>query len=744
MPRHPRSIAAKPLRLLPLTLALASCAPLASAVERVFPSAAVRMARSVTIQRDEWGVPHIYGPTDASVVFGMAYAQAEDNFWQIETAFIDALGRRAELDGERAVAGDVVRAAFAVERLSREEYAREPPERRRLWDAFAAGLNHYLATHPEAQPRLITRYEPWFVFARFRAASAATTVDGVRLADVVATPLDGAPGADDEREARKSTLDSGGASGREPDAPFGSNTWAVAPARTTAGYALLFQNPHVSFYGGGQRYEVHLQSDEGWHFSGFAILGTPMPRAGHNEYLGWSHTNSAADVRDAYEITFDAVDSLAYRHGGETRRVVEWEDTLFVRTAGGLEPRRFRFRRTHHGPVVAGPDGRHVAIRLARFEEGGSLQQWYAMSRATNLAEFLAALGQRALPISNTMYADRDGHILYVHGNAVPKRSPGFDWTRPVDGSDPRTDWLGFHELDELPQLLDPPTGWIQNTNSTPFRATADGHNLRFEDYPPYMAPEPDNARARVSRAILAADSSWTFEEWARAAFDTRVIEADDHIPAIIDEWERLGANDPERALRLDSAIHELRAWDRVSTVESVPMTLFLLWLERMRRPGADTAAFARTAALEQVIARLERDWGTQRVPWGEVNRLQRIHTSGEGEFDDAGPSLPVAGAPGWAGIVFNFSTRAGADGKRRYGTSGHSWVSVVEFGPRARARSVVTYGQSADPASPHFFDQAALYAEGRLREAWFWREDVERQAVRSYRPGIPDAARDP
>jgi acyl-homoserine lactone acylase PvdQ len=742
MPLPARSRAARLLRPLLPVLALASCAPLGSAVERVFPGAAVRMARSVTIHRDEWGVPHIYGPTDASVVFGMAYAQAEDNFWQVEEGFIDALGRRAELDGERALAGDLVRAAFSVERLSREEYAREPPERRRLWDAFAAGLNHYLATHPEARPRLITRYEPWFVFARFRSAAATTTVDGVRLGDVVATPLDaGAGGAQDAGGPSPEPPD---VTSGEPDEAQGSNTWAVAPARTAAGHALLFQNPHVSFYGSGQRYEVHLQSDQGWHFSGFAILGTPMPRAGHNEHLGWSHTNSAADVGDAYEIAFDAADSLAYRHGAETRRAIAWEDTLLVRTAAGLEARRFRFLRTHHGPVVARPEGKPVAVRLARFEEGGSLQQWYAMSRATSLDEFRAALAQRALPISNTMYADRDGHILYVHGNAVPQRTPGFDWRHPVDGSDPRTDWLGYHELAELPQLLDPPSGWIQNTNSTPFLATAEGHNLRRDDYPAYMAPESDNGRARVSRAILGADSSWTFEEWARAAFDTRVIEADEHIPAIIDEWERLGANDPERTLRLDSAVHELRAWDRVSAVASVPMTLFLLWLERMRRPGADTAAFARAAALEQVIARLERDWGTQRVPWGDINRLQRIHTSGDGEFDDARPSLPVAGAPGWAGIVFNFTTRAGPDGKRRYGTSGHTWVSVVEFGPRVRARSVVTYGQSADPGSPHFFDQAALYAEGRLREAWFWREDVERQTVRSYRPGIPDAPRSP
>jgi acyl-homoserine lactone acylase PvdQ len=718
------------------SLGPAACAPLASAYEGVFAGRAERLAGQVTIHRDEWGVPHIYGPTDESVVFGMAYAQAEDNFVQIERDFVVSLGRAAELDGDSVLEGDIVRAAFEVQRLSRDEYEREPPERKRLWDAFAHGLNYYLQTHPAARPRLLTHFEPWFAFARFRSASPGTSVDGVRLGDVIAVRVDSAANPD-------SPSSPGPAREEVPEAAeaYGSNAWAVSPALTAAGHALLFQNPHVSFFGSGQRYELHLQSDEGWHFSGFAILGTPMPRAGHNEHLAWTHTNTAADGADAFELTFDhPTDPLSYRFGDGWRRAVEWEDTLLVRRDTVLEPRIYRFRRTHHGPVVARPDARPVAIRLARFAEGGSLQQWYAMGRATSLEQFRAALGLTSLPISNTMYADRDGNIMYVHGNAVPRRAPGFDWTRPVDGSDPATEWQGYHALEELPQLVNPESGWLQNTNSTPFLATADGYNLRREDYPSYMARESQNERARVSRLILQSDSAWTFEEWAAAAFDSRVNEAAEHIPLVIDEWERLGATDPDAAAQLDTAVELLRGWNQRSTLESVETTIFVLWLERFRRRAPhDTARFARTAALAEVVSQLERDWGTQRVPWGEINRLQRPGSSGVEPFDDFRHSLPVPGAPGWTGIVFNFTTRPGP-GKLRYGVSGHTWVSVVDLGPQPRALSVVTFGQSGNPRSPHYFDQAALYAQGRFKQAWFWREDVERNAQRTYRPGTEAA----
>lgn len=725
------------LVLLPL---LAGCASVLPRLGLGGGAADERLARNVTIVRDEWGVPTIYGPTDAAVAFGLAYAQAEDNYWQIEEDYIHLLGRASHFYGDGYLAADLVKAAFEVERLSREEYEREPPERRAVWDAYAAGLNYYLRTRPEAQPRLISPWEPWMFFARFRLVSASTMVDGVRL-DQVATvarevsagSTQGTLGSDVVRQA---FVASAADVASEAYTPQGSNMWAIAGSRTETGHAMLFQNPHVRFFGDGQRYEMHIHSDAGWHVRGFAVLGTPVPRSGHNEHLAWSHTNTSADHSDVYEVTFDhPSDPLMYRFDGEWRQATEWDHTLRVNTPQGVVERSFRLLRTHHGPVVARDGDRALAVRVARMEEGGSMQQWYEMGRARNLDEFRTALNRRAFPISNTMYADTAGNIYYLHGNAVPRRDPAFDWTRPVDGSTSATEWQGWHELAELPQLLNPRSGWIQNTNGTPFLATAEGDNLDPANYPSYMAPEPDNGRAVSSRRLLEGERAWTLDALQAAAFDTWVAEAQgDAFRVLIHEWEEVGGTHYERAMRVDEAVDALRSWDGVASLDSEETTFFILWQERLRS-GAFTGPQAQFRAMEDVVAHLREHFGTVMVPWGEVNRLQRVHTGGEEPFSAEMPSLPVAGAPGWAGVIFAFNATPGPGG-RRFGVSGHTWVSVVELAPTGvHSRSVTQFGQSADPASPHWFDQAPLYAAGEMKRAWFVREDVMANARRVYRP---------
>jgi acyl-homoserine-lactone acylase len=719
-----------------LLIMLGGCAPITT----VLPGARTadeRMARSVTIVRDAWGVPTIQAPTDAAVAFGLGWAQAEDNFWQVEEDYIHALGRASHYYGDRYLENDLVRAAFEVERLAREEYEREPAERKAVWDAFAAGLNYYLRTVPGARPRLIARFEPWMPFAIVRTVSNGTTVDGVRLGQVAMMARDVTTGATPDSFAPAAT--NRGSSDAERAAarslPHGSNMWAVAGARTAAGHPLILQNPHASFFGAGQPYEMQVQSGSGWHVRGYAVLGTPVPRAGHNQHLAWSHTDTGADHADAYEVQFDhPTDPLLYRYDDGWRQAGEWDHTLQVNTAQGVVSRVYRFRRTHHGPVVAQDGARAFAVRVARMPEGGALQQWYAMGRARGLDEFRTALDQRALAHANTMYADRAGNIYYLHGNAVPRRDTSYDWSRPVDGGTSATEWQGWHALNDLPQLLNPASGWLQNTNSTPFRATADGHNPDPADYPTYMAPEPDNGRARAARRLLESESSWTLAAWERAAFDTRVADSENALRQLVHEWEEIGGTHPQRAMRVDEAMDALRSWDGVATVESGATTLFVLWQERLRM-GRHDGAHGQFRALEDVVAELRREFGSVLVPWGEVNRLQRVHTSGSEPFRDDQPSLPVAGAPGWAGVIFSFYAEPGS-GVRRYGTRGHSWVSVAELAPQVRSRSVVQFGQSADPASPHFFDQAPLYARGELKPAWFTQAEVEAAAVRRYHPG--------
>jgi penicillin amidase len=700
---------------------------------------AEKLARSVTIYRDSFGVPHIFGKTAASVVFGLMYAQGEDNFWQLETDLIRSIGRSAELDGERGLASDLAYRAFDVEKLSKAEYQRLPARAKVLCDAFAAGLNYFIARNPQIAPRLITRFEPWHILAANRMGRIGNLSRiGLRqneirfgaLEPAAATQTDN-PNNDLDLTALQSWFDE---SGVEPTE--GSNMWAVAPSKSASGKAMLLINPHVGFFGGGQRYEAHLRSDEGLNVYGFAILGTPYIRSGFNQYLGWSHTNNYADTADAYLLTFDdPKNPLAYRSGAAYRTAVEWTDEVKVKVGDKVEVRRYRFRKTHHGPIIGSRDGRPVAARVAKLEEGGELEQRFAMNRARNFAEFKAALSRLALTGSNTIYADRKGVIFYIHGNAVPRRNPKFDWTKPVDGGDAETEWQGYHSLDELPHLLNPKSGFLQNCNSTPFLTTLDG-NPRKEDFPAYLAPEPDTARAKSSRRILIEKEKFTFDEWTRAATDTTVGEAAATITQMIAVWFQLQEEDRALFDKLLPAIRELANWDRVAKIDSVATTLFLLTNERAIGNSQNQDQFVRLRNLGTVMSELEKTFGTWRVAWGEINRLQRVHTSGSEPFSDEKQSWPVAGGPGAAGVVFTYNARAEKGQKRRYGASGNTFVSVVEFGQQPRARSILVFGQSADPQSKHHLDQAELYAQGKFKDARFTLKEIKASAERAYQPG--------
>ncbi|MBA3444580.1 MAG: penicillin acylase family protein [Gemmatimonadales bacterium] len=465
------------------------------------------MASSVTIMRDRYGVPHVYGPTDASVVFGHAYAQAEDHFEQLEYNVLYALGRSAEARGQQDFWDNLLARAFEIPRLASDEYARSAAPLRAIYDAYAAGVNHYLATNPEVKPKLITRFEPWHTLAMLRARywlaefiwDTGLERSELRIGDLTFEP-----------SARPAGQDDGFA--RRAERAQGSNMWALAPARNVNGHALLFINPHVGFFGPFQYYEAHLHSEQGLRFSGVGRVGFPFPYIGHNERLGWSHTDNYFDRGDLYaEVFDDPRDPLSYRYGNTRRRATEWVETVSVLVDGRMQARRVVFRKTHHGPVVGERNGKLLAVKLAKAAEGGWYDQWHAMGRAQSLGEFRRALDRNAIPYMNVIYADGDGNILYVYNGIVPRRAQELDWSEPVDGSDPRTEWQGYHPTRDLPQVINPPSGYLLNTNSSPFTATTD---LPYKpgSFPNYMVgPEGDNPRARRSRRILTEREKWTF-----------------------------------------------------------------------------------------------------------------------------------------------------------------------------------------------------------------------------------------
>ncbi len=684
-----------------------------SGAAQVKNSSHVRLARTVTIYRDTYGVPHVFGRTDASTVFGFAYAQAEDNFWRVEENFIRAVGRASEVYGERTVDDDRLNRALEITKLAQEEYARLDPHMRALCDAYAAGFNYYLERHPEVRPRLLTQIEPWhtLAFIRYTYYQNGFAHDpALRREKLQTSALD--------NDLKQHT---------------GSNGWVIGPSRSATGHAMLFINPHLPFFGTGQVYEGHVHSDEGWNFTGYTRFGFPFPYVGHNENGGWVSTDNAADLTDVYLETFDdPARPLAYKYGKGYRLATERVEEIRVKTATGLETRKFTMRKTHHGPILRARDGKLLALRMAKHGSDGWLREWYDMTRAKSLAALKRAMTPLNMLFGNVMYADRQGNTWYLYNGAVPKRDPRFDWTKPVDGSDPATEWQGYHTIDELPQMTNPKTGWMQNCNTTPFLLTSEG-NPDPKQFPKYMVQEGDNPRGAISREILASKEKFTFAEWTRFAFDTRVMNAGKRLPGLIAALKQdLDAQTGSGDARLREVYDELVAWNHQARNESVAMTLFSLWHDRVARDEkADPLA-----ALKEVISTLQRDFGTWKVTWGEISRLQRIDESKGEDFQDARASLMVPGVNGNDGAVFTFYAAPMRGQKRRYGVAGGSYVSVVEFAPKVRALSIHTFGASGDPQNKHYMDQAALYARGEFKPAWLTLEDIRANLESAYHPG--------
>jgi penicillin amidase len=688
-----------------------------------------KLAAVVTIHRDEWGVPHIEGPTDASTSFGFAYAQAEDYFWQIEDTYAASLGRYAELYGQAGVDSDLLNRSFEIPKQAQADYPKFEPPLAAICEAYAAGLNHYLAKHPQFKPRLITHFEPWHVVAYERHVLLEF------LFGKTHAPKDGLKKVADEFRAA-----------------IGSNVWVLGPSRTKSHKAMLFANPHQPWFGYGQFYEGHVRSGEGLNFSGSSFFGGPLPTIGHNEFLGWSHTVNEPDVGDIWLEKFDDPNNkLNYRYGDGHRQATKWTETLKIMTADGVAEKTYEFRKTHHGPIIGRhPDGRYLAVRISRLAEGSRLRQALKMTKAHNFADWRAAMSELNLQMFNTGYADREGNIFYVYNGAVPKRDPSFDWTKPVDGSDPRTEWQGLHAFDELPQILNPVSGYVQNCNSTPFFTTDEG-NPSIGDFPSYMVEDrfDDKRRAKVSRMLLRNMHDVTFDQWKAAAFDTTLYWPLVNLPRMAIELRALQNTDSALAARAQPYLDHLLKWDCRSSLDSTQTTLCIAWYDDLYGKGYPVetlkAEFVKEPALKfqslvKTAETLKAFYGDWRVPWGDISRMQRLPNYPDGTkipFSDKLPSLPCAGAPGPLGVVFNtYYVPPTAERKRQYGFAGTSFVGVYEFGDKIEAATLLQFGQSSDAASPHFMDQAQLYSKQQFKPAWFEWSDVLAHAKSSYHPG--------
>nr|WP_076069155.1 penicillin acylase family protein [Sphingomonas montana] len=705
---------------------------------------AARAARS-SIVRDDFGIAHIHGPSDADAVFAMMYAQAEDDFPRIERNYLTALGRVAEVDGEGAVWQDLRQRLFVDPQALQSEYRRSPGWLRALMDGWAAGLNHYLATHPDVRPRVIQRFEPWMALAFSEGSIGGDIERGVDL-DALRAFYGGtkSPGAADRLAA----------AGRMTE-PKGSNGIAIGPSRSASGHPLLWINPHTSFF---FRAEQQVTSDAGLDVYGAATWGQFFVYQGFNRHIGWMHTSSGVDNIDEFAVEIARRGKvLSYRYGKEWRPVRQRVVTLRVRQPAGMwTNRRFTVLATHHGPIIRSDGGRWIAVAMLNSPRA-ALEQSYLRTKAGNLADYLRAADRKANSSNNTIFAGDDGMIAYLHPQFVPIRDRRFDYTRPVDGSDPATDWHGLHRLDQLPAAVAPVTGWVMNTNNWPWGA-AGSASPRAADFPRYMDQFGENPRGLHATRLLSGTKAFTPASLTAAAFDPSLPLFEEQIPRLVRAYKALGSADPRRA-RLKGPLDLLATWDRRWGVTSEPTSLAVYWGEAMWRQEGPKAAAAnmplftwfgarmtdadRISALDRAVGVMTRDFGGWRIAWGRINRLQRIDGAAVQRFDDARPSMPIGFTSGNFGSLAAFSVEHQPGQRCLYGTTGNSFVAAVEFGPQIRAWAVSVGGQSGDPASPHFDDQSRRYADGALRRVPLTAADLRPFAARRYRPGDqrPDAA---
>ncbi len=692
-----------------------------------------RRARNVEIIRDDWGIAHVYGKSDADAVFGMIYAQAEDDFARVERNYLLSIGRLAEADGEREIYRDLRQKLFIDPADMKAKVRQSPQWLRTLMDAWAAGLNFYLYKHPEVKPRVITRFEPWMALT-FSEGSIGGDIETINLRELEAfygvgrSPL---------AVGRAALPLSGSANGQQPTAnfvePTGSNGVAIAPSNSASHHALFFINPHTSFF---FRSELQMVSEEGLDAYGASTWGQFFIYQGFNDRLGWMHTSSGVDNIDEYlETVTEKGGKFFYKYGKEERPITTSTITVPYKSGDSMAKKVFTVYRTHHGPVVRQADGKWVSVRLMQ-DPMHALMQSYGRTKARTYQAFRKVMELHTNSSNNTVYADADGHIAYFHSNFIPKRDPQFDWTKPVDGSDSRTEWGSVLSIDQTPNVLDPPVGWLYNSNNWPWSAAGPDSPKRA-DFPVYVDRGiEETPRGYHALRVLPGTKDFTPESLTAAMFDSYLPAFDALLPPLFAAYDALPAGDALRD-KLSEQVELLRTWDHRWAVDSVATSLAVFWGEEIGRRGQRATPEQRLQALAAASDKLAADFGSWKTPWGSINRFQRINDDIDPpSFDDSKPSIPVGFTSSRWGSLASFGARAWPGTKKWYGTSVNSFVAVVEFGPRIRARAITAGGESGNPASPHFNDEAGRYAAGNLREVYFYRQQLEGHTERKYHPG--------
>lgn len=658
-------------------------------------------AGKVRIVRDSFGLPHIFAATESDAMYGLGYATAEDRLNQIFTTMYTAEGRLSELTGGKDdMEGDVLFRSFRFKERADALLKDMKPEFRELAIQYCKGIEDFIRENREKVPDWITGFEP---------------SDMMSIAFLM--------------NARESFSDLRGDVWR---GQRGSNHFAVAPARSASGYALLSMDSHEPFSGPTAWYEAQISTPE-FSVVGAIIPGLPIITMGHNGQMAWHTTNNDPDLADIYRFKINPENEKEYLSHDGWKIFTEWEETFRIKTEDGLREEKKTIKETHVGPVLQVKDGYAYAARVIKFDSPTFLEQAYNRTKAASVREYLDIMRMPGLSMWNHTIVDTDGNIGYLYNALCPKRSPELDWSRPVSGEDPRSEWMGYIPFDDLPKLVNPESGWIQNSNDSPGFVT-ENSGIDEEALPVRLVENKwFGDRGRRLSELLAADDSVTFEELLGFATDTLVWRARLWVPHVIEAYERFGDEMSPPENLLDDAVELLKDWDFRCEADSKAMALFQLFylragLNRMNpdRKFSEDEVKKLLDYLDAAAAELKKNFDRMDISWGKVHFLRH-----------GGKEYPLAGGSSSLPTPRACFTRV-EEGRLRV-VGGSSYHMVVEMSPKPRALSCFPLSTSEDPDSPHYSDITEIYARKEYKPVWFTWDDLSRHIESDRILEVPD-----
>ncbi len=708
-------------------------------------------AKQTTIIRDEWDIPHVYGKTDADAVFGLMYAQCEENFPQIEKNFLEMLGRRAEMEGPAVIYEDLMMQLIQDSAEAVKDFERSPLWFKKLLVAHADGINYYLSKHPEVKPVVLKKFKPWYHLMWTDGSVSPTRSAGITEKHVEAfygQQLYASPNAVSANYNKASSAFAFEQPNydMEDNTLKGSNGFAIAPKHSATGNAMLYINPHVPFY---FRSEMHMVSEEGLNAYGAVTWGQFFIYQGFNENCGWMHTSSYADVADVYEEQVQKINNeLFYTYEKENKKVGARKIDIKYLESGVVKTKSFDTYFTGHGPVVGMQKGKWLSLQENNRSLDALIECW-SRTKSKSLADYTKAMELLANNSNNTVYADNAGNIAYWHGNFMPKRNPSFDYTMPVDGTSKATDWNGMHRLNEIVQSINPSNGWLQNCNATPFTVAGD-QSPKANNYPAYMAPDGENGRGITAVALLSKIDKINLDELIALGYNRKLSAFDMLLPGFIQK-----ATTATLAPRTKKAIAYLANWDHFADTNSIATSIAIEWatkwgaeippanteeaatqiLVKYNRMDQEVAFETKIKLLEATLDQFEKWYGGWEITWGAINRYQRVAPGAN--FDDNQASLAVNQASSKWGALPSFESRRYQNTTKRYGYTGNSFVAAVEFGKRLKAKTIITGGQSRFAESKNFTNQAFGFVHGQFKTIHYYKEDVLANKKLAYHPGL-------